>query len=328
MRKTIFHEKWWLDAIAPGNWREVVCIQDGQVVGSMPFEELSEGGLKICAMPQATRVLGPTMEIRPGKAESLVRSAGSITACLLQQIGKHDHVEITLGPDYADITPFLHAGFEVKVQPTLLLNCKPPLEELWAGLRDKTRNVIRRARERLTVQCIEDVSQFTRFYEENLEDDAPYFSLARSAAATAAACDHKQGKIVAAMGADGVAHAMVVFLWDDHQVYYFHSSRRKNLAHAGAVSLLLWTGIELAHSRGLWFDFDAGLAKLSRYKFLVSFGGEFANRYEVTRSTRIYRVLHGIRRIWRAVVLRLPIVSLLKKNYGFLWWIVPSLCFT
>jgi hypothetical protein len=317
MRKTIFHEKWWLDAIAPGRWREVVCIRGGQVVGSLPFEELSQGGLKICVMPQATRVLGPILEIRPGKAESLARSTQSVTACLLEQIGKYDHAEMTLGTEHADITPFLHAGFEVKVLPTFLLNCRPPLPELWAGLRDKTRNVIRRARERLTVQCIEDVTRFTRFYEENLEDDASYFSLAASAAATAAACDHKQGKIVAAMDADGVAHAMVVFLWDDYQVYYFHSSRKRSLALAGAVSLLLWTGIELAHSRGLWFDFDAGLAKLSRYKFLVSFGGEIANRYEVTRSTRIYRVQHGIRRIRRAV-LRLPIAGLPKKNYGFL----------
>jgi len=309
MRKTIFHEKWWLDAIAPGRWREVVCIRGGQVVGSLPFEELSQGWLKICAMPQAMRVLGPILEIRPGKAETLGRSTHTITACLLQQIGKHDHVEMTLGTEYADITSFLHAGFEVRVQPTLLLNCKPPVAELWAGLRDKTRNAIRRAREQLTVQCIEDVSQFTSFYEESLEGDAPYFSLAGSAAATEAACDRKQGKIVAATGADGVAHAMVVFLWDDHQVYYLHSSRKKNLAHAGAVSLLLWTGIELAHSRGLRFDFDAGLSKLSRYKFLISFGGEIANRYEVTRSTRIYRVQHGIRRIWRAVARRLPIAN-------------------
>jgi len=319
MGKPIFHEKWWLDAVAPGSWREVVCIRGGQVVGSLPFEELSQGGLKSCAMPQATRILGPILEIRPGKAESLARSTQSITASLLEQIGKHDHVEMVLGMEHADVTPFLHAGFEVKVQPTLLLNCKPPLPELWAGLRDKTRNAIRRAREQLTVQCIEDVRQFTRFYEENLEDDTPYFSLAASAAATAAACDHKQGKIVAAMGADGVAHAMVVFLWDEYQVYYFHSSRKKNLAHAGAVSLLLWTGIELAHSRGLWFDFDAGLAKVSRYKFLVSFGGEIANRYEVTRSTRIYRVQHGIRRIRRAVAHRLPILSSLKRNYFLLW---------
>jgi hypothetical protein len=321
MRKTIFHEKWWLDAVAPGSWREVVCIRGDQVVGSLPFEELSHGGLKVCAMPQATHVLGPTLEIRPGKAESLARWTQSITDCLLQQVDKYHHVEMILGTEYADITPFLHAGFEVKPEPTLLLDCKRPLTELWAGLRDKTRNVIRRAREQLTIQCIKDVSQFTRFYEENLEDDASYFSLAASATATAAACDRKQGKIIAATSADGVAHAMVVFLWDDHRVYYYHSSRKKNLAHVGAVSLLLWTGIELAHSRGLWFDFDAGLTKLSRYKFLIAFGGEIASRHEVRRSTWIYRVQHGIRRVRRAVALRLPRVSLL-------WLTVSSFCFT
>jgi hypothetical protein len=90
---------------------------------------------------------------------------------------------MTLGTEHADITPFMHAGFEVKVQPTLLLDCGAPLTELWAGLRNKTRNVIRRARERLTVQCIEDALQFTRFYEENLEDDVSYFGAASAAAA-------------------------------------------------------------------------------------------------------------------------------------------------
>jgi hypothetical protein len=102
------------------------------------------------------------------------------------------------------ITPFLHAGYEVKARPILLLNCKPALAELWTGL------------------------------------------------LTTAACDRKQCKIVAARDADGIAHAMVVFL-----VYYYHSSRKKNLAHVGAVSPLLWTGIELARSRGLWFDYSS-----------------------------------------------------------------------
>jgi len=236
---------------------------------------------------------------------------------LLEQIDKHDHVEMILGTEYVDITPFLHAGFEVKVQPTLLLNCKPPLAELWAGLRDKTRNAIRRAREQLTVQCIEDVSQFTRFYEENLEDDIPYFSLAASAAATAAACDRKQGKIVAATDADGVDHAMVVFLWDDHQVYYLHSSRKKNLAHAGAVSLLLWTGIELAHSRGLWFDFDAGLSKLSRYKFLISFGGRLRTVMKLRAplaSIGCNTVFEGFGERWHAGCQSL--VTFRRKNVG------------
>src|ERR1700681_2857335 len=105
MRKTIFHEKWWLDAVAPGSWREVVCIRNGQVVGSLPFEELSQSGLTSCAMPQATHTLGPILETRPGKAESSARSTQSVTASLLQQIGKHHHVEMILGTDCTDVTP-------------------------------------------------------------------------------------------------------------------------------------------------------------------------------------------------------------------------------
>jgi hypothetical protein len=48
-----------------------------------------------------------------------------------------------LGTEYADITPFLHAGFEVKPEPTLLLDCKPPLTELWAGLRSRSTRIYR-----------------------------------------------------------------------------------------------------------------------------------------------------------------------------------------
>jgi len=45
----------------------------------------------------------------------------------------------------------------------------------WA--RDKTKNVIRRARERLTVRDIDGVNLFARFYKENLEGAESYFDL-------------------------------------------------------------------------------------------------------------------------------------------------------
>ena len=122
---------------------------------------------------------------------------------------------------------------------------------------------------------------------------------------------HQQCKVVAAVDETGVTHAMVVFIWDDKYVYYFLSSRERNVAHVGAVSLLLWTGIELAHSLGLWFDFDGGVMKDARYKFLVSFGGKPANRFEVARSTPLYRVQQTLRRAPRAIM-RKVIVPLLK----------------
>ena len=327
MRKSVFHEEWWLDALAPGCWREVTCRRGGQVAGALRFVERSEGGMKICEMPQITRVLGPIVTPQTGKCEARIRSTHSVVAELLEQIAGHDHVEMMLDTTFDDLAPFLHAGYDVRVHPTLLLDCTPPARDLWAGLRDKVRNVIRGARKGLTVRDIDDVNAFVSFYEANLENEASDFDLSLLTAVLAAARERQQCKVVAAVDDDGVPHAMVTFIWDDTYAYYFLSSRKKGVAHLGAVSLLLWTGIELANARGIWFDFDGGLTKASRYKFLLSFGGKIANRFEVTRSTHFYRAQNTIRRIPRAIKRRLSAGALfINEKCGNLYFVLSSLC--
>jgi len=306
MRKSIFHENWWLDALAPGRWREVTCERGGRIAGSLRFVERSDGNVRICEMPQITRFLGPVIAPQTGKTETRIRSTHSIISDLLRQIAGHDHVEMTLDAGFGDLAPFLSAGYDVKVHPTFLLDCKSqPIDVLWTGLRDKTKNIIRRARERLAVREINDVNRFASFYEANLDGAESYFDLSLLPSAFAAASARRQCKIVTAVDASGVVHAKVFFIWDDKYVHYFLSTRDRQVAHPGAVSLLLWTGIELAHSLGLRFDFDGGIDNDARYRFVVAFGGELANRFDVVRSTANYRVRHTIRRIPRALMRRI-----------------------
>ena len=305
MRKSIFHEAWWLDALASGRWREVTSVRGDRVVGYLRFVERSEGGMKICEMPQITRFLGPVVTPQLVRTEARTRSAHAIITELLGQLAGHDRVQLTLDTGFNDLSPFLAAGYAVKVHPTFLLDCERPTQELWSGLRDKTKNVIRRARERLTVRDIDDVNHFISFYKANLEGSDSYFDLSLVARIFAAASARNQCKIVSAVDANGVVHAQVFFVWDDKYVHYFLSTRDKGVAHLGAVSLLLWTGIELAHSRGLRFDFDGGIANNARYKFMVAFGGELANRFDIARSTARYQVQHTIRKLPRAIMRRL-----------------------
>lgn len=306
MRKSIFHEDWWLNALAPGRWREVTCHRGGRVAGSLRFVERSEGNVKICEMPQITRFLGPVVVPQLGKTETRIRSTHSIVSELLAQIAGHDHVEMTLDAGFADLAAFLAAGYEVKVHPTFLLDCgSRPIDVLWDGLRDKTKNIIRRARECLTVAESDDVNGFASFYEANLEGTESYFDLSLLGPAFTAASAREQCRIVTAVDAKGIEHAKVFFVWDDKYVHYFLSTRDKNVAHPGAVSLLLWSGIELAHSLGLCFDFDGGIDNDARYRFVVAFGGEVANRFDVARSTANYRVQRTIRRIPRALMRRI-----------------------
>jgi hypothetical protein len=212
---------------------------------------------------------------------------------------------MTLNTEFSDLAPFLAAGYEVKVHPTFLLDCRRPVEELWGGLRDKTKNVIRRARERLTIRDIDDANLFASFYGKNLEGAEPDFDLSLLPRVFAAANTRDRCKIIAATDASGVSHAQVFFIWDDNYVYYFLSTRDKNVAHLGAVSLLLWTGIEFAHARQLCFDFDGGIDDDARYKFKVAFGGKLANRFDVVRSTARYQLQRTIRKIPRAIARRI-----------------------
>jgi lipid II:glycine glycyltransferase (peptidoglycan interpeptide bridge formation enzyme) len=305
IRKSIFHEDWWLDALAPGQWREVTYCRGDRVAGYLRFVERREGAMTVCEMPPITRFLGPIVTVPSGKTEARVRSAYSVITELLKHLAAHDHVEMTLDNEFTDLAPFLASGYEVKVHPTFLLDCRRPAEDLWAGLRDKTKNVIRRAREHLTVRDVDDVDQFVSFYKSNLEGAEPYFDLSPLPLAFAAAKARQQCKIVTAIDSSDVVHAQVLFIWDDRYVYYFLSTRDRSVAHLGAVSLLLWTGIELANSRGLYFDFDGGITDDTKYKFKVAFGGELANRFDVARSTARYQLRRTFRRIPRAIVRRI-----------------------
>src|SRR4051812_2655483 len=96
MRKSIFHEDWWLDALAPGRWREVSCLRGGHIVGALRFVERSESGMKICEMPHITRFLGPTVKHETHKTETQGRVTHSIVTELLHQIAEYDHVHMIL----------------------------------------------------------------------------------------------------------------------------------------------------------------------------------------------------------------------------------------
>jgi hypothetical protein len=274
-------------------------------VGSLRFATRSEGGMNICEMPQITRFLGPSVVPQPGKTESRTRFAHAVITELLEQIADFDHVEMTLDAGFNEVAAFLACGYEVRAHPTFVLDCAAAHDELWQGLRDKTKNVIRRAREQLVVREVACPKSFVQFYESNLGGAKSYFDLSRLEVAYAAASARQQCKILAAVDASDVVHAQVFYIWDDKYVHYFLSSRNREVAHLGAVSLLLWSGIELAHERGLRFDFDGGIENPARYKFVVAFGGELANRFDVSRSTLRYQLRRKIRRAPQALLRRL-----------------------
>jgi hypothetical protein len=303
LHKTIFHEDWWLDTVAPGRWDEVRTER-----GFLRYAHRTKMMFRASRMPPLTRTLGPVINAVEGKkAESRQRAIFSAVTELLEAMPDLDHIAFRLDPSFTDVLPFQALGYQASVQHTFLADCRQPEATIWSEMRDKTRNIVRRAQDCLTIAEIEDAESFRNFYTANLEAAKSYIDLSLVPRIFAAAKAHNQARILSATDAKGDIHAQAMFVWDDHAYYYFLSSRNEQLAHAGAVSALVWAGMQHAHQLSLAFDFD-GVTSQSRYQFMVGFGGKPATRFVVQKGALLYDAQVSARKITDRLIGR-PVYS-------------------
>jgi len=302
LRKTIFHEDWWLDIVAPDRWAEVASDR-----GYLRYAHTSRMMFRSSQIPPLTRIAGPVVQIDGKKMESRQRAVFSAVCELLDELPDFDYIQFKLDPSVTDVLPFQSRGYQTSVQHTFHADCRVPEPALWSEMRDKTRNIIRRAQDSLAIVDIEDADAFKNFYADNLDNEKSYFGLYLIPEIFKAARAHGNARILAAIDPKGDIHAQTFFIWDDHSYYYFLSSRNQSIAHAGAVSALVWAGMQHAHSLGLTFDFD-GVTSQSRYQFMVGFGGKPATRFILSKGALLYDAQRGARAFSNRLIGR-PVAS-------------------
>ena len=183
--------------------------------------------------------------------------------------------------------PFRPPDFPPELNFTVEVTPDPP-EALWRKLRDKTRNVIRRAQERLTVVDLPDPRQFIDFYEENLRDRGlrNYYERDICGQLVAECLRRGVGRSLAAVDPAGAMQASIFTIWDHEVEYYYLSSRRLNSMN-GAISLLIWNALQHASENGLIFDMNG--VNSSNILLVTGFGGTISQRYVVSRTTPAFR---------------------------------------
>ena len=288
LRPTIFHERWWLDAVAPGRWQSAEVRQHGKLVGWMPYVLSRHRGFRVSVMPPLTHLLGPAIdEAAGGPNTGWLRQLG-IMQELAAQMPDVSHFSQTFHPGAPHALAFQACGFESFVQFTAEVDPAPE-NLLWSRLRDKTRNVIRRAEEQCRVDALDDGDEFARFYRANLQlaGDRSYFDTSLIAPLFDAARSRGQAQILAARSPQGRIIAAVFYVWDARRVSYFLSTRDPHAAHNGAVSLLVWRGIQMAAHRQALFDFD-GISAAGVARFYGAFGAQFRPRLAVWKRSLPY----------------------------------------
>ncbi len=280
---TVFHEEWWLNAVTGGHYQEAVVVSSGRIAGWFPYTMSSRMGYqRLCGMPAMTHFLGPAIDEGTGSACNRALRRAQITRELLSQVPRATGFWQKLHRGTRDTLVYQDLGYDTSVQFTFDLRPAPE-SVLWANMRDKTRNVIRRAREQLRVSEMTDIEAFASIYVRNIEaaGKQSHYSWSLLVRACHAAIVRGQGRIIAASNAEGAVVAAIFYIWDGDAAYYLLSTRSQTAGN-GAVSLLLWEAICEVSGRGLIFDFEGVVTSGSAF-FFNGFGGEVAPRYVVSR---------------------------------------------
>lgn len=287
---TIFHEPWWLDAASGGCWEEVTVSSGGRTVGRFPFVRKDRLGFRALLAPGLTHFLGPAVDEGNGGTVSRNLRRGEITRDLIEKLPPFGFFDQNCHRGIPDALPFTQKDFSVFAFFTYEI--APAAEDkIWKGMRDKTRNVIRRAQEQTDLIDLEPAA-FRALYDANLEKRGKAFNYMfhdHALPAMEAALHRGRGRVLGAQDKSGRTLAAIFYIWDDQTTYYLVTTRTPD-AHSGVVSRLIWEAIRESAAHGRIFDFD-GVGTNGSVLFYTAFGGEVRPRYCIQRSTPIYSAI-------------------------------------
>ena len=307
---TVFHEGWWLQAASGGAYREASVSSGGRLIGRLPYVLTTKStGHRAVTMPDLTPELGPALLVdAAGEIDTHALKRFNTTRDLIAQLPRASHSYFELHRSTVDTMAFDAAGFATTVRYTVEIPAKAE-DVLWSQMRDKTRNVIRRAQERLSVVALDDAGQFLDFYDANIQDRrlVNYHRREVCLDVLRQSLAWQAGRILVAVDPSGGHQAAIFTVWDQGSEYYMMTTR--SLASVnGAVSLLIWEAIKHAAATGRRFDL-MGIRDSMMLNFFTGFGGAIKPRFIVSRSSAAF----GFARSVKAAVKHNPVSAALHR---------------
>jgi hypothetical protein len=294
---TVFHEEWWLDAATDGEFAVAEVSSGGRVTGRLPYAARKRYGIRGIWTPPLTYFLGPGINAGEGSSVNRFLKQLDIHRELIDKLPRSSWQCIRCHGGVTDVIAFQERLFRTYAQFTHLIE-PAPIDILWKRMRDKTRNVIRRANEQLTICDLDDPDEFIHVHEQNLERKGERNSLDLAACRRLLRATHARGRgrMIAARNGKNEIVAANFCAWDARTSFYILCTRSE-IAGNGASSLLLWEAIKHAVGKNLVFDF-AGMGTPGSILLYSGFGATVCPRYVAVRATGLGRLISEARSLF------------------------------
>ena len=254
---TVFEQPWWLEAVAPGRWGEVLVRDGDSVIGRLPYVADRRLGVTVLTQPPLTRYLGPWVAPVSGKQVHRQSVEKEVVTELIGGLPVFASFHTSFAPEAPNWLPFYWAGFEATMHYTSRLDLAEDLDEVWGGLLKDVRKKIRRAERVLRVHVEPDLGplldiQRRIFGRQGLPvpfDDAFARRLDEACALRGART------VISAVDEDGRVHAAAYAVHDATTTYFLYGGPDPELTTSGAYPLVIWEAIRRSSAAGRRFDF-------------------------------------------------------------------------
>ncbi len=280
----LFHRPQWLDAVC--QWDAVAVQKGNDVWGLWPLPITEQAGFKRITQPYLTPYLGPVVFYPEGqKLTSRLAHEKEVLAELIKQLPDYASLDLKCLPSLANGLPFHWAGFAQTTRYTYILEELGDLGAVFANMRDNVRREIRKAEKQLFVSVGTSIKPLFGLKETSYQSKKQQvpFSLDYVERICQMAQAHHWGQILEARDADGHLHAAVFLVCDHQTMYYLFGAAHPQHNNSGAMSLLLWQGIQVASAKGLQFNFEGSMIPAIE-RFFSAFGGTLTPYHHITHE--------------------------------------------
>jgi Acetyltransferase (GNAT) domain len=299
----IFHQPWWLEAVAPGRWNVLEVKVGEEVRARLPY--VMKNGplrLKLLSTPELTPYLGPWLAPSKAKYAKQLGQQKDLLNALLDQLPPHDYFCHRFHYIVTNWMPFYWRGFSSSTYYTYVIENLTDLDRIWNGLMENIRTDIRKAQKIVAIRTDLGIESFLDLNAQTFErqDRVPSYSRDYVRRIEAACAERQARKIFFAEDVQGRVHGAIFVVWDENSAYYLMGGRDSELRNSGATSLLMWEAIKFASTVTQKFDFEGSVIPPVE-RFFRAFGGVQKLGLVISRMSRRLKFLMAGRDMLRTL---------------------------
>jgi Acetyltransferase (GNAT) domain len=268
-----FTYEWYDTLFEKDEWDIVITSNATDITGFMCYLKNKKWGIGQCFTPMLTPYSGPYVR----NAETLSDSERKkICKSLFGQISHFNVINIRTHPFLEMVSDFADDEYTIKQRITHILDLSDTKEELYARLNENRKRNLKKAKKGLEAVSTNNIEELFALKKAAVSSKGGKANASLGYLNRIWKYGQKTGnvKLLKAIDNQDNIHAMALFIHDREMMNYIYGATNPKHLSSGAMTLLLWEGIQLAKNKQIrYFNFEgSSIASIAR--FFKSFGSE------------------------------------------------------